>query len=278
MRNINRTEAYVEALVLSGIAHDIMSSEDETVVTYSNDGSSQSGVGGYIVQSFSIDGKQRVLPTLRIFSESRATLKELELMNFQMLSAATGCKFSEKDLVEKIDFVITDSTSHNLGVIEDVCEDLNIDSVPCSLVCHIHPTMMFQRVVKMLFQEIHDALGTNKIKDCFITEIDFKHESFIYKAINCLCSFINGDYSSKPWNRQQHFDAFISPKKNESLSLKDHRFNRLFECCLRTLYHLDDIKEYLETHKSILNDITILDRSFLDMELLFCAVVLQNHT
>ena len=95
MRNINRTEAYVEALVLSGIAHDIMSSEDETVVTYSNDGSSQSGVGGYIVQSFSIDGK---------------------LMTFQMLSAATGCKFSEKDLVEKIDFVITDSTSHNLGV------------------------------------------------------------------------------------------------------------------------------------------------------------------
>ena len=100
-----------------------------------------------------------------------------------------------------------------------------------------------------------------------------KHESFIYnKAINCLCSFINGDYSSKPWNRQQHFDAFISPKKNESLSLKDHRFK--FECCLRTLYHLDDIKEYLETHKSILNDITILDRSFLDMELLFCAVAL----
>ena len=126
----------------------------------------------------------------------------------------------------------------------------------------------------MLFQEIHDALGTNKIKDCFITEIDFKHESFIYKAINCLCSFINGDYSSKPWNRQQHFDAFISPKKNESLSLKDHWFNRLFECCLRTLYHLDDIKEYLETHKSILNDITIWDRSFLDMELLFCAVAL----
>ena len=115
-QNINRTEAYVEALVLSGIAHDIMSSEDETVVTYSNDGSSQSGVGGYIVQSFSIDGKQRVLPTLHIFSESRATLKELELMNFQMLSAAKGCKFSEKDLVEKIDFAITDSTSHNLGV------------------------------------------------------------------------------------------------------------------------------------------------------------------
>ena len=276
-QNINRTETYVEALVLSGIAHDIMSSDSETVVTYSNDGSSQSGVGGYIVQSFSIDGKQRALPTLNIFSESRATLKELELMTFQMLAAATGYKYSEKDLVEKIDFIITDSTAHNLGVIKDVCEDLNIDSVPGSLVCHIHPMMMFQRVVKSLFQEIHDALGTNAIKDCFITEIDFKHESFIYKAINCLCSFINGDYSSKPWNRQQHFDSFISPKKNESLSLKDHRFDRLFECCLRTLYHLDDIKQYLDTHKSILNDIAILDRSFLDMELLkpiFCSVAL----
>ena len=124
--------------------------------------------------------------------------------------------------------------------------------------------MMFQRVVKTLFQEIHDALGTNAIKDSFTTEIDFKHESFIY-------------YSSKPWNRQQPFDSFISPKMNESLSLKDHRFDRRFECCLRTLYHLDDIKQYLETHKSILNDIAILDRSFLDMELLkpiFCSVAL----
>ena len=87
-------------------------------------------------------------------------------------------------------------------------------------------------------------------------------------AITCLCSFINSEYSSKQWNRQQHFDVFVSQKKNESQSLKDHRFNRVFACCVNILYHLDDIKLYLDTYSNILNGVAILDRTFLDMELL----------
>ncbi len=68
--NSNRTEPYFEALVLAGIANEIMSSES-SVVTYSNDGSSQSGLGSYTVQSFSIDGKQRALPTLSLQNHER---------------------------------------------------------------------------------------------------------------------------------------------------------------------------------------------------------------
>ena len=250
---------------------------ENNVVTYSNDGSSQSGVGNYIVQSFSIDGKQRALPTLNIFTESRASLKELQLMTYKMLAAATAWKFNESDLVNKIDFVMTDSTAHNLGVIEDVCSVLQIENIPDSLVCHMHSMMMFQRKVKDVWQEIHDAFGTSTIKDCSITDIDFRNESLIYKAITCLTSFINNEYSLKPWNRQQHFDAFISPKKNESISVKDHRFNRIFDCCIHILYHVDDIKLYLDTFQNILNGIAILDRTFLDMGLLkpiFCATAL----
>ena len=137
--------------------------------------------------------------------------------------------------------------------------------------------MKFQRILKKLFQEIHDALGTNTIKDCFLTDVDFRHESFIYKAIECLCSFINSEKSAKPWCYQEHFDFFIHPKKNESLSLKNHRFNRVFDCCLHILHHLDDIKLYLDTYSNILHDIAIIDRSFLDMEILkpiFCSAAL----
>ena len=275
--NTNRTETYAEALVLAGIVNEVMSPDNKTIVTYSNDGSAQNGVGNYTVQSFTINGKQRALPTMPIFTESRETLKELQLMTMKILSAASAYRFSEKDIVEKIDFVITDSTQHNLGVIESVCEELETESTPDSLICHVHPSMMFQSKLKSVFQEIHDAFGDNTLKDCFVTEIDFKHESFIYKAIRCLCSFINRDFSAKPWNRQHHFDVFISPKKNESLSLKDHRFNRVFDCCLHILYHLDDIKLYLDTHSNVLNGIAIIDRGFLDMELLkpiLCATAL----
>ena len=75
---------------------------------------------------------------------------------------------------------------------------------------------MFQRKVKAVWQEIHDAFGTNSIKDCSITDVDFHNEFFICKALACLSSFINKDISSKPWNRQEHFDACISPKKKMS--------------------------------------------------------------
>ena len=276
--NTLRNEEYIEALILAGIVNEIMDPDsNKTAITYSNDGSAQSGVGNYIVQSFFINGKQRALPTLPIFTESRANLTEMQLFTLQILSAASGLKYTEKDIIERVDFVVTDSTEHNLGVIENVCKELGTESVPDSLVCHVHPMMMFQRKVKAVFQEIHDAFGTNAIKDCFITEVDFRHESFIYKAIGCLCSFINSEYSAKPWNCQQHFDVFIHPKKNESLSLKDHRFNRVFDCCLHILHHLDDIKLYLDTFSNILNGIAIIDRGFLDMEILkpiFCAAAL----
>ena len=131
----------------------------------------------------------------------------------------------------KIDFVMTDSTSHNLGIIEMVWEEVESESVPSSLVCNIHPLMMMQRKVKQLFQVIHYKIGNNEIHKYFYVDVDFKSQSLPSKAIRCLTSFISRNFSTKPWNRQKYFDAFIYPKKNESFSLKDHRFNDIFECC-----------------------------------------------
>ena len=51
----------------------------------------------------------------------------------------------------------------------------------------------------------------------------------------------------------------------------------MFDCTLTVLYHLDDIGQFLDKFGNIMNDITILDRSFIDMELfkpVFCATAL----
>ena len=83
--------------------------------------------------------------------------------------------------------------------------------------------------------------------------------------------------ATKPWNRQKHFDTFIHPKKNEFLSLKDHKFNRIFECWFSLVHHMVDIKSYLEKFSSVANGLSIINRSFLDMEVLkpiFCATSL----
>ena len=130
-----------------------------------------------------------------------------------------------------------------------------------------------------MFQDIHDGLGHAKIKDCFLVNIDFKNQSFIVKALKCLSLFMIKDFSAKPWNKSSNFESFISTKKNESLSFKDHRFNRIFDCSATILHHLKDIKNYLEQNKQNLNAISIIDRVFLDMEILkpiFCATALME--
>ena len=93
-------------------------------------------------------------------------------------------------------------------------------------------------------------------------DVEFKNESFVLKLLNCMTNFINKDYSAKPWNRYTHFTNFIRPKKFFSLSLKDHRFNRLNECATSILYHMDDIASYLEQFSNFINGIILIDRSF----------------
>ena len=128
--------------------------------------------------------------------------------------------------------------------------------------------MMFQDKVKALCKLLHSSLGAQKISECFLVDVEFNNESFVVKAIKCLTNFINRDYSAKPWNRSNHFTEFIKPKPNMSITLKDHRFNRLFDCSLSIIFHLGDIAEYLDKYSSIVNGITILDRSFVGMEVL----------
>ena len=107
--------------------------------------------------------------------------------------------------------------------------------------------------------------------------VDFQSESFVVKALKCLSNFINNrEYSGKPWNSSQHFSEFIKPKQNMSISLKD-RFNRLNDCTLTVLHHIDDIDSYLETFIAITNGVAFLDRGFMEIKILkpiFVAIAL----
>ena len=110
----------------------------------------------------------------------------------------------------------------------------------------------------------------------FYVDVDFQSVSFPFKAIRCLTSFINRDFPTKPWNRQKHFDAFIHPKKTESLSLKDRRFNHIFACCYSLADHMDDIKSYTEKFSSVFNGLSTPYCSFLNMEVLKFFVCATN--
>ena len=76
---------------------------------------------------------------------------------------------------------------------------------------------------------------------------------------------VDKENSAKQWNCYSHFSRFITAKKNETIKLKDRRFNRLNDCCLVLLYHIDDIAEYLIKFEQVTNNKAILDRSFVDI-------------
>ena len=59
---------------------------------------------------------KRALPTLGVFTESKESLTKLGIATLRMLSVSVGHKYSMKDIIINIDFVITDSTAHNIGV------------------------------------------------------------------------------------------------------------------------------------------------------------------
>ena len=142
------------------------------------------------------------------------------------MSAPTGHKYSEEDIFKRINFVVTDSTSHNLEVIGMVEKELQVNEIPKTLSCNVHALMMFQVKMKEICYNIHNSLRNKKFVECFLVDVEFKHESFVIKSLRCLSNFINNDYSCKSWNRSGHFASVIAPKENRLLSLKDNCFNR----------------------------------------------------
>ena len=123
MRNLSENEPLFEVLALNAIVEELMEEVNHATV-YANDKSSRRGVGSYVAQSLTINGNQRAHPTFGIITESRESLKDLEVTTLKILSAASLGKYSEKEIFSKITFVMTDSTSHNLEVIEEVREEL----------------------------------------------------------------------------------------------------------------------------------------------------------
>ena len=112
MRNVlqfEQIELFLEAMALNAIVEEIMI-DDTTATVYTNNGSSQSGVGSCVVQSLTTNGQQRTFSKFGIFTESRKSLAELEAITLKILSAASFHRYSEMDILNRIDFVMMDST------------------------------------------------------------------------------------------------------------------------------------------------------------------------
>ncbi|KAI8514440.1 hypothetical protein Bbelb_070310 [Branchiostoma belcheri] len=222
----------IEMLALYEIVKEMMDSDEQ-----------KQGAGSFSVQGITVKGKYRSLPTLSIASESRQNLADLKVAKLQILKAASGV--AAKTLFEKMDFVLTDQTSHNFNVDELVAESLESEHIPDHLFCKVHQTLMFNRVITKLWAQIENTLGRDKIYSNFLVNATTSATSVTEQALDCMTRLINHDFDHKPWNKSRDFDIHIAPRPNKSVSLKDERFNRLTLTCAVSLYHLNDVASFL---------------------------------
>ena len=122
---------------------------------------------------FTFNRVYKSLPTFGMFSESNETSENLQIAMFDILFAASNYNNKPDEIFKRISFAMSDSAAHSLGLVEEVYKNLNIKEVPGSLLCNIHPLMVFDREMKELCQKLHDCLGGEKLADCFLVDVDF---------------------------------------------------------------------------------------------------------
>ena len=91
-------------------------------MTYNDDGSKKQDIGSLNNQGLTINGRFRALSALRIASETRKNIADLELAVPNMVEVASNA--SLKTIFEKLDIFMTDQTSHNLEVDDKISQFL----------------------------------------------------------------------------------------------------------------------------------------------------------
>ena len=189
----------------------------------------------------------------------------LQVTIFAILSAVSG--ISKETLFSKIDFVMTDSTAHNMEVEKLLAHELDVDHVPNHLLCQVHPVFMFVRELDSVFKTIEQTIGPQKVFASFNVTPN-SQESITTQFLDCGMRLVAHDFDHKPWNKANEFDIFIEPKKNLSIRLASERFTRYTYLCAAMLHHDKDICAFLRKFDHVTNNLACIVRCFEDVEFL----------
>ena len=255
-----------EAFTLSKICELIASKEEKTTVTYHDDGSRTQGAGAYSVQGITVSGDFWPLPTLALSSETRNNLADLKIIILTLLAVSGGV--SVELLWSKVDFVMTDAASHNIHVESMVSEKIGIEHIPGHLDCQVHPSLMFTKVMVVLFKEVDTAIGPDKIFAHFVVSQSDQQDSVTEQWVNTSLRLVTHDYDQKAWNKATEFDQFLFPVKNPAKRLIKERFNSFVYCCTLINFLDSSIIEFLNKYTNITNTLACIVRSFENIEYL----------
>ena len=91
------------------------------------------------------------MPTLETASETTANNADGIKTTFEMLQEAS--QYSSKELYQKEDVHMTDSTAHNIGISKNIADILNIETTAGQLFCTSYTALGFDRAIEKVLNE-----------------------------------------------------------------------------------------------------------------------------
>ena len=267
----------IEALSLKLVGDRIIKADAEgATITHATDSTTRQVVGAFAPSGVHIN-KDEFLPltTLPMSSETAKNIADATVVNFKLLSAASG--HSAESLYNTVDVHMTDATAHNKGVTAILANEFHREVEAGQIFCGTHTVLGFDRSMIKVINSIEENMGMQTLFKSFTgnVDIDQKKDTIAISTIYWCLNLFGPDKSSKPWNYYQEFSTFMKEKNKlvHLFSLKDAHFGKLSKCSAIMCYHWNDFSSFLESYSDITNKLACLVRDALNLDYVKVVIV-----
>ena len=194
-RSIRDMAERVEAHGLAMGAKEVLTrNNDGDIINHAGDSTTKRHVGKFYVSGLHIN-KERTIPltTVPVAGEARDEIAAQAALGFQLLAAACEPPMDPAEIYRSIDLHLTDSTSHNKHLAEDVPKLFNLDLKIGQIFCSTHTGLGFCASLNSSINQIEQKLGFSNIMDGFLVEIEYesKNGSLVGQFVDCITRLLS---------------------------------------------------------------------------------------
>ena len=162
----------VEALSLKLVGDRVIEADAAgATITHATDATTRKVVGTFAPAGLHINKDEYLpLPTLPLSSETTKNVADSIVVDFQLLSAASG--HSVESLYNTVDVHMTDATAHNKGVSAILAKEFHREVEAGQIFCDTHTVLGFDRSMIKVINSIEESMGMQTIFKSFMGNVD----------------------------------------------------------------------------------------------------------
>ena len=190
--------------------------KEGALFTHTIDSITRKAVGKFAPAGIHINRNEYLpLPTLPIISETRNNTADSIATDFRLLVAARGIS------AEEIDVHMTDSTSHNKGITENLAatekkRNFTEKKIAGQIFCNSHTKVRFDKGTAKTIHSIENKIRMQNIFSGFLLDIDIDQRKdsvsinyFLVSRLSCCLGLFGPENINKSWNYYKDFCKFL---------------------------------------------------------------------